>query len=193
VDISRLERLKIEILNDESYTEDQKNFGVSTVNLFLRGHELNSREEEYYQNGYYFGYLLIASQRIENSLKVLIKCVYQKFGTDYLDEDLNKPLGVLIRVLFEKIECNDLEKELVKFKEIRDKVVHRLYQDLEQSLASIEADIKSSAPLSKITNLQGILIILSAELNPQQPFGQVIKSNMKNSFGSFVLSYKLKD
>lgn len=162
--LNNLKSLKEEWQNDRNATEKEMRIKIDLVDSFIRSHEIVIRVEEYYRNQYYFGYLLIQSQRIESTMKPLIfmleryKAKQESRNEALSETDLEIPLGPLIKKLKLYISSDVLFFELKKFKDFRNKIIHKIDKDLSISLPEIENSILIEYPFDSINRLQGMLI-----------------------------------
>lgn len=170
--LQNLKTLRKEWQDDKSITEEERKLRMDLVNSFIRSHEIVLRVDEYNENGYYFGYLLIQSQRIEATIKPLIlileryKAKKESRKEALTEIDLEIPLGALIKKLKDYISSDFLFSELMKFKNFRNKIIHKIDKDLSMSLAEIENSIFREYPFDSITRLQGTLLRVYKVLDP---------------------------
>lgn len=158
-------KLLSEIENDSSVKESVKDWGVALLKKLIRGTEIVNREYDYYDNGYYLGYLMIAAQRIENTLVGLIESLEKLQAQEEVREvkmpKLNRPLGCLTDILEKYIE-SEIIKELRDFTEFRNEIVHKIYIVQSTSLSEIENSIPRSYDQAKILALQTKIMKLQA-------------------------------
>jgi len=161
--IKNLRTLKEEFKNDPKITKEQSEIAIRLADSIIRSHEILLRLNEYEEEKFYFGYLLIQAQRIEKTIKSVILILNKKRtedGTSVLlsEDDLNKPLGVLINNLEKYIKSDFLFKELRNFKEFRDKMIHRINDDYSISLYDMENSIPFEYSINTINRLQALLL-----------------------------------
>lgn len=161
--LHNLKSLKEEWQNDKSLNEEEVKLRIGMVNPFIRGHEILLRLNEYEDGGFYFGYLLIQSQRIESSIKSLLVALYRyKAKTEskneiLLESKLDIPLGAFITELKKYILSEVLFGELEKFKDFRNKIVHKINDDLSLNLSEIENSIFLEYHPDSIAQLQTLI------------------------------------
>ena len=168
--VDRLKKQKQEFINDVSFSDEERKFSLEAINVLIRGEELVLREQEYFDHGFYFGYVVIASQRLENKLKNLIntanKIKNEKTGSELEMVDLDRlPLGKLISKLESYILNNDLFTDLKKFNQERKMIVHHLSKNNDIDLNELESSIPKKIPIDFIVSLQGRLLDIQITLN----------------------------
>lgn len=104
--IKNLKSLKETWQSDTTVLADEMKLRMDLVDSAIRGQELLLRLNQYEDNGYYFGYLLIQSQRIEAGIKPLLlileqyKSKKEKRAVKLSKDELEIPLGALIKKTF---------------------------------------------------------------------------------------------
>lgn len=177
--------LRNEWQTDKSITEEDRKFRIGMIDPFIRSHEIVLRLNEYQDNGYYFGYLLIQSQRIEATLKPVIlqleryKAKKESREVRILEDDLDIPLGSLINKLEQYIESNVLFSELKNFKNFRNKIIHKIDKDPSIPLSEIENSILKECHPESINRLQSLVFRIYLFLDPSIFNFKVLQDFMK--------------
>ncbi|HSE34516.1 MAG TPA: hypothetical protein VLB83_00180 [Candidatus Paceibacterota bacterium] len=169
VNIEGLRKIIKELSENKDLPADGKEALITLAHNIIRSEEIVNRFSDYFKNGYHFGYFLIQSQRIENTVKMVIEAAERlKASTeerDIQEVNLNIPLGPLIGVMEKYIESEDVLKSLNEFNKFRKKIIHRLYEDFSQDLDSIETSVAEAFPPEKINTLQTSLLEIGAQIN----------------------------
>lgn len=171
--LKNLRRLKNEFQNDPNLKSPAKEESLKLADQFIRSHEILQRLDEYEKGGFNFGYLLIQSQRIERTIKsALINLARYKAKKEIshkllTEDNLNIPLGLLIKKLGEYIKSDTIFIELDTFKKFRDKIIHKIDTDLSVSLSEIESSVLEKYPFDAVTKIQAQLIKISYVLDPE--------------------------
>lgn len=161
--VNNLKSLKERFRNDTEMTGEQVITAVHMADSFIRSYEILLRLNEYEKEKFYFGYLLIQAQRIEQTLKGIILGLNKNKvnkGTAVLisEDDLNIPLGALVTELGKYIRSDFIFTELGKFKDFRNKIIHRINDDYSVTLYELENSILEEYDINKINNLQALLL-----------------------------------
>lgn len=191
VNIEGLRETIRELTENKDLPEDGKKTLIALAHSIIRSEEIVNRFSDYYQNGYHFGYFLIQSQRIENSVKAVIEAAERLKAS--MEErvvenvDLNIPLGPLIGTMKKYIESKDVSDSLEEFNTFRKNIIHKLYEDFSQSLDEIEASIAKNFPPEKINSLQTSLLEIGLQINMK------ITEKMDDSMIAKQVAIKLKN
>lgn len=160
-----------ELLDNNDIPAENKKSTIALMNSFVRADQSRHRYSEYFKNGYYFGYFLIQSQKIETRVKSLVgvaeslKAISEKRAVRNID--LNIPLGALIKTLEKYIISEEVFGSLREFNNFRINVIHRLYEDFSQDLSDIESSVSENFPPEKINKLDFSLIGISYKINSE--------------------------
>lgn len=179
---------------------------IALANNLLRSEEIVIRLSDYFKNGYNFGYFLIQSQRIENTVKMVIEAAEQlkasTEGRDVCKNDLNIPLGPLIQKMEKYIKSEDVLNPLKNFNRFRRQIIHKLYEDLSQSLDDIGASVAETFPPDKVNLLQISLLEIGSQINLQlaerlddsmiaKQVAKQLGDQLRNKVGISNLDFKL--
>lgn len=169
VNIEGLRKIIKELSENNDLPKEGREALVSLANNLIRSEELVSRFSEYFENGYHFGYFLIQSQRIENTVRSVIEAAERLKATTekraIQEINLNIPLGPIVDIMGKYIKGDEIFKQLKEFNEFRRQVIHRLYEDFSQDLGDIEISIAKNYPPEKINNLQTSLLEVGVQIN----------------------------
>lgn len=151
---------------------DSGNSIVAMLDILIRSEELLKRLYDYFDDGYHLGYLLIQSQRIEVLMVNIITQAENlrdlKSHNEGRKESLEKAsLGNLIRYMEVHIESTTIFEELRKFKDFRNKIVHKINEDFSLSLHEIENSIKEEYSPDSIFKMQHFLSEILKEINSE--------------------------
>lgn len=193
--LNNLISLKNEWQNSQIISEKDRELRINMVNTFIRSHELILRLNDYKENGYYFGYLLIQSQRIEETIRTILTQLEnyraKKESRSVIQINMDIPMGALIDKLKHYIESDLLFFELSEFKKLRDKIVHKLNKDFSVSLLKIENLIHQEYHPEKINHLQALLLSTTISLDPKT-FGNIAQKNIMKEYGLENIDIKIK-
>ena len=206
VNIDGLKKLIKELTENKDLPVDSKKAFIALANNLIRSEEIVNRFSDYFENGYHFGYFLIQSQRIENTVKMVIEAAERLKASvekrDVQEIELNIPLGSLIGGMEKYIESESVFKSLRDFNKFRRQVIHRLYEDFSQSLDDIEGSIAKTFPPEKINILQISLLEIGLQINLKIAEGmddsmvakQVVNqlgNQLRNEIGLYDLKFEL--
>jgi len=157
---------EVESSNDSS--DENKKVMTTFINTLIRSEELVHRGNEYLENGYFIGYLLIESQRIELTIASVLESAERlkasKDKRSLRNINTNKTLGQLINHMENYVSGEDVFTPLEEFRDFRNQITHKLHQDFSKNLNEIEFSIHENYPLKRINDLQGILSIVNVKL-----------------------------
>jgi hypothetical protein len=177
--IARLEALKTKTQQDKTLSKGERDQGVKIIEPFIRGREMLSRGEDYLDNGYYFGYLMLQSQRIETAIKPILRLLEenqaQRNFREVREVDLEVSLGILIKKLKQYIDGSTYFSKLDEFKQFRNDIMHKLYHDHSMSLLEIEDSIVENYDVEAINSLHEMILRTTLRLGLNFPGKSVLK------------------
>ncbi len=169
--IEAYKKIKHDSLNNKELG-DSGNSIVAMLDSLIRSEELLKRLYDYFDHGYHLGYLLIQSQRIEALMVNIITQAENlrdlKSHNEGRKENLEKAsLGNLIGYMEVHIESATSFEELRKFKDFRNKIVHKINEDFSVSFHEIENSIKEEYSPDSIFKMQHFLSEILKEINSE--------------------------
>lgn len=206
INIDGLKKVRKELSENKDLPTEGRETLIALANNLIRGEEIVNRFSDYFKNGYHFGYFLIQSQRIENTVKTVIETAERLKATteerDIQEINLNIPLGPLIEIMEKYIKSESLSKSLRDFNKFRRQVIHRLYEDFSQSLDEIEISIAETFPPEKINKLQASLLKIVSQINFKivenmddsmmaKQVANQLENTLRDEIGSFDLKFEL--
>lgn len=148
---------------------------ILVIKKMIRTEELGLYRKFYFENGCYFGLLLIQSQVLEKQLKNLIgSCElyldksdssYERFN--YKNTNLEEStLGYLVQQpLVHYIEYDKLVSHLTTFNKFRKRVIHHLTDDFDTELVELEKHIAGSYILNEYSQIENMILEASTRIN----------------------------
>lgn len=173
-------------------SSEGKDLLINMVKRLIRTEEIADYRQRYFNNGYYFGFILMQSQVYEFALRSLIEnCEvyidltksgfkkYQYFGNKLdrltLGELVNKPFLYYIKY-------PELFDEIVQFNKLRKDVIHHLVGNLDIGLTDLEGKIKLNHITNFYSNIENMIHAASTNINnrigkiknPKAPYMDII-------------------